>query len=91
MVGYLAVDSGVQPPLLVQILPTVVGGTLALAAAIYHGAIKWSDANFTFVQVRRLRGHTLWSAPVVIRAAQTLARPQKTTGVILLQLRPCRK
>jgi hypothetical protein len=29
----------------------------------YHGATKWSDASSTYVQVKRLRGHTLWSPP----------------------------
>jgi hypothetical protein len=27
----------------------------------YHGATTWSDASSTFVQVSRVRGHTLWS------------------------------
>jgi hypothetical protein len=27
------------------------------------GAIKWSDANFAFVQANRLRSHTLWPSP----------------------------
>jgi hypothetical protein len=27
------------------------------------GAIKWSDANFVFGQVRGLRGHTPWLPP----------------------------
>jgi hypothetical protein len=27
------------------------------------GAIKWGDANFAFVQLRCLRGHTPWPPP----------------------------
>jgi hypothetical protein len=27
------------------------------------GAIKWGDANFAFVKLRRLRGHTPWPPP----------------------------
>jgi hypothetical protein len=31
--------------------------------AVITGAIKWSDANFAFVQVRRLTSHTPWLSP----------------------------
>src|SRR4029450_9293996 len=31
--------------------------------AVITGAIKWGDANFAFVQVRRLRAHTPWPPP----------------------------
>jgi hypothetical protein len=27
------------------------------------GAIKWGDVNFAFLQLTRLRGHTLWPPP----------------------------
>ena len=27
---------------------------------VITGAIKWSDANFAFPQLRRLMGHTVW-------------------------------
>jgi predicted AAA+ superfamily ATPase len=30
---------------------------------VITGAIKWGDANFAFVQLRRLRGHTPWPPP----------------------------
>jgi hypothetical protein len=35
----------------------------AVGRALITGAIKWGDANFALVQLRRLRGHTLWLPP----------------------------
>jgi hypothetical protein len=31
--------------------------------SVITGAIKWSDAIFASVQVRRVRAHTLWLSP----------------------------
>jgi hypothetical protein len=44
---------------------TRVPVVLAAFSVLYlsTGAIKWSDANFAFVQVRRLSSHTLWLSP----------------------------
>jgi hypothetical protein len=58
MVGYLAVDSGVQPPLLVQILPTVVGGTLALAAAIYVAVRNSRAEHRRWLRQERLKAYS---------------------------------
>ena len=38
-------------------------GRRAHTLGVITGAIKWGDANFAFVQLRRLRGHTLWPPP----------------------------
>jgi hypothetical protein len=32
-------------------------------APLITGAIKWGDANFAFVHVSALTGHTLWPPP----------------------------
>jgi hypothetical protein len=58
MVGYLAVDSGVQPPLLVQILPTVVGGTFALAAAIYVAVRNSRAEHRRWLRQERLKAYS---------------------------------
>jgi transcriptional regulator with XRE-family HTH domain len=34
-----------------------------MLASVITGAIKWGDAIFASVQVRRLDGHTLWPPP----------------------------
>jgi hypothetical protein len=39
------------------------GAGAATATAHVTRAIKWGDAIFRIVQLRRLRGHTLWSHP----------------------------
>jgi hypothetical protein len=46
--------------------PTITNKTsphFAEALGGYHGGNQWSDANFAFPQLRRLRGHTLWPPP----------------------------
>jgi hypothetical protein len=43
-------------------LPITVQAKSGLSALI-TGAIKWGDADFAFLQLRRLRAHTLWPPP----------------------------
>jgi hypothetical protein len=40
-----------------------IGARIHLFPPVITGAIKWGDANFAFVHLRRLRGHTPWPPP----------------------------
>jgi hypothetical protein len=48
-----------QDPIAQELLASRIPARLAYIT----GAIKWGDANFAFLQLRRLSGHTPWPPP----------------------------